>query len=306
MADHPMKKPQHIGGYDRDVTDDCEQVLVTLLNGMGPWKESVFLIGGLAPRYIIQARPPQVPAHAGTGDIDLVVDLAILADTDAYRSLEDNLDRLGFSRVAKEKGGGVDNWRWQVLTDRGTNIVLEFLACDPRIKGGKIQELPTEGKISAVNIPGADLVFDFHGEHKVTAELLGGNGKATETLRYADLVSFTCLKAFALDHRGEPKDAHDLVYCIENYDGGIEAVAAIFRAALGSKHIEAIQRALAIIESRFCDTKEADGYVKDGPVKAAKFENPGDDTEADLREVRTLRQRNISEICRAALASISA
>lgn len=31
-----------------------------------------------------------------------------------------------------------------------------------------------------------------------------GGGRATETLRYADLVSFTCLKTFALEHRGEP------------------------------------------------------------------------------------------------------
>lgn len=306
MADPVMKKPQHIGGYDRDVTNDCEQVLVTLLNGMGPWKDSVFLVGGLAPRYIIEARPPQVPEHAGTGDIDLVVDLAILANTDAYRSLEDNLERLGFTRVAKAKGGGFDNWRWQVVTDRGTNIILEFLACDPNIKGGQIQELPTEGKISAVNIPGADLVFDFHGERKVTVDLLGGNGKATEVLRYADLISFTCLKAFALDHRGEPKDAHDLAYCIEHYPGGTEAVARRFQEAMGSAHAQTIVRALAIVENRFCDSPEAQGYQKDGPVKATKFENPGDDNDPDLREVRALRQRNIADVCMTSLAAIRA
>ena len=36
------------------------------------------------PRYLVTARPPAVPAHAGTGDIDVVVDLAVLADTEAY------------------------------------------------------------------------------------------------------------------------------------------------------------------------------------------------------------------------------
>jgi len=234
----------------------------------------------------------------------LVVDLAMLANTDAYTSLEGNLERLGFSRVAKEDGNGVDNWRWQVRTDRGTNIVLEFLSCDPTVKGGRIQELPTEGKVSAVKIPSADMVFDFHTERRVTAELLRGDGRATETLRHADLVSFTCLKAFALEQRGEPKDAHDLFYCIEHYGGGVDAVAAIFKAAVGSKHVEAIQLALAIIDSRFCDTTEGKGYLKDGTVKAAKFEAPGDDSDPELRESRVLRQRNISEICMALLRSI--
>ena len=288
-----MRKPNTFDGYDHQVTDDCEQVLVTLLNGMGPWKESVYLIGGLAPRYIIKARPPQVPAHAGTGDIDLVVDMAILADTEAYHTLETNLERMGFSRVPTGQGGFY-NWRWQVVTDRGTNIILEFLASDPNLKGGGVRELPSKGKVSAVNIPGADLVFPFHSEHRVTADLLGGEGRATETLRYANLVSFTCLKAFALDHRGERKDAHDLVYCVENYEGGTGAAGAEFTAALKTEHAVVIQRGLKIIISRFCDTPEGKGNEKDGPVKAARFENPEEDDEGRARADRVRRQRDIS------------
>jgi hypothetical protein len=39
----------------------------------------------------VSARPPAVPAHAGTSDVDIVVDLQILADIDAYHTLEQNL-----------------------------------------------------------------------------------------------------------------------------------------------------------------------------------------------------------------------
>ena len=60
---------------------DCERVLVTLLRGLGPWKDSVFLVGGLTPRYLVPARPPAVPAHAGTLDVDVVIALQILTDT---------------------------------------------------------------------------------------------------------------------------------------------------------------------------------------------------------------------------------
>lgn len=58
-------KPDTIDGYTDRRTADCERVLVTLLRGLGPWKDSVYLVGGLTPRYLVPARPPQVPAYAG-------------------------------------------------------------------------------------------------------------------------------------------------------------------------------------------------------------------------------------------------
>ena len=77
-----MKKPTAIQGYDQAVTDACERVLVTLVRHLGPWRDSIFLVGGLTPRYLIKERPPAVPAHAGTADV--VVDMQLLADTEAY------------------------------------------------------------------------------------------------------------------------------------------------------------------------------------------------------------------------------
>jgi hypothetical protein len=82
-----MAKPATLDGYSDQYTLDCERVLVTLLRGLGPWKDSVCLIGGLTPRYLVAARPPAVPPHAGTMDVDIVIDLQILADTQAYQTL---------------------------------------------------------------------------------------------------------------------------------------------------------------------------------------------------------------------------
>ena len=76
-----MAKPATREGYKDEYTADCERVLVTLLRGLGPWKDSVFLVGGLTPRYLVPARPPAVPAHAGTLDVDVVIALQILTDT---------------------------------------------------------------------------------------------------------------------------------------------------------------------------------------------------------------------------------
>lgn len=296
-----MAKPATIDLYNDAVTEDCERLLVTLLRHLGPWKNSIFLVGGLVPRYLVKARPPKVAKHAGSGDVDVVVDLQVLASTDAYQTLEDNLKRMGFDRAENSSGKKV-SWRWQKRVASGM-LVLEFLADDPTVKGGKIQELPAKGKVSALNIPNASIVFDHNASHTVTVELLDEAGKATETIRYADIVSHTCLKAFAFDQRFERKDAHDLLYCVEHIEGGFEFAASELKSALAGKHAKAIQMALTILKTRFCGDSGGEGFRKDGPVAVARFEL-GESDEPEIREQRILRQRQTADIVTNLLAAI--
>jgi hypothetical protein len=292
-----MKKPKTISGYDHSVTDACERVLVTLLRSLGPWKKSIFLIGGLTPRYLVKARPPTVPPHAGTADVDIVVDLTILTDTEAYRTLEENLRNIGFQQVANEKGVR-QPWRWFIDVDGG-RMMLEFLADYPKADAAKVKNLPTDGGVSALNIPHASLVFDLHDTVEITAELLGDEGRATETIRYANIVSFICLKAFAYDDRRERKDAHDILYCLENYEGGVDAVLDHFALSLATAHEPVIRKALGLLAQRFCDRKAPDeSYLMDGPVAVARFEEDGADRSDDeaTRNRRIVRQRRAADI----------
>jgi hypothetical protein len=289
-----MRKPVTLGGYSDQHTADCERVLVTLLRGLGPWKESVYLVGGLTPRYLVRARPPTVPPHAGTLDVDIVVDLQILANTEAYHTLEENLKRMGFERAENDKKQKL-SWRWQVRTEHGSLMIMELLTDAPEIAGGKVQPIPTSGRISAINIPHSSIVFDLHDVVEIRAELLGENGIAVEKVKHANLVSFTCLKAFAFDQRFERKDAHDFVYCLEHSSGGIEAAAGVFRMALAGKHSEIVQSALNILRTRFVGEDGIEGYLKDGPIAVAKFEF-GEGDGPDEREARALRQREVNEL----------
>ena len=289
-----MIKPATIDGYSDEHTSDCERVLVTLFRGLGPWKDSVFLVGGLTPRYLVPARPPIVPAHAGTMDVDIVIDLQILTKTEAYSTLEDNLKRMGFERAENEKMQKL-SWRWQTRTEHDALMVLEFLADAPDVAGGKVQPLPTSGAISALNIPHSSIVFDLYQVTEIRAEMLGRKGIATVKIKHANLVSFTCLKAFAYEDRFEPKDAHDLIYCIEHAPGGMDAVAESFRLELAGKHGAVIRNAIVILRDRFARDDKTEGYQKDGPVSVAKFEL-GESYEPEQYEVRVLRQREASDV----------
>ncbi len=295
-----MAKPNTIEGYSEQVTGDCERVLVTLLRNLGPHRDSLVLVGGLTPRYLVPERPPIVPQHAGTLDLDVVIDLVILEDTEAYRTLEENLRKIGFERAENDKGQKV-NWRWKVRMEDGATIVLELLADHPSMRGGTVQPIPAEGQISALNIPHSSIVFEHFDTVQVTAGLLGENGQATETIRHANIVGFSCLKAIAYDDRQERKDAHDLVYCLEHVSQPPAEVAVMFRNALNGKHADVIRRSLDLLRKRFSTDENAEGYVKDGPVAVAKFEL-GEDH--DLREARALRQREAAGIIEALLEAV--
>jgi hypothetical protein len=296
-----MAKPTTADGYDPKVTESCERVLVTLIRGLGSWRDSIYLIGGLTPRYLTANRPPSVPAHAGTGDLDVVIQLHMLASTDAYHTLEDNFKKLGFTR-ATNNAGKATSWRWEVFTG-GIKVIIELLADDPDKSGGKVMELPTDGNVSVLNIPHSSIVFDHHETKEIKAELLGGNGVASVKLHYADIVAFTCLKAYAVDQRDERKDAHDLIYCLEHCDGGIEAAAAQFNAALEGKHKAVIEEVFGLLRKHFADDADTEGYRKSGPVAVAKFEM-GEDEDAEARDNRARRQRDASEVAMRLLKSI--
>ena len=298
-----MVKPATFDGYSDQYTVECERVLVTLLRGLGPWKESVFLVGGLTPSYLVAARPPEVPAHAGTLDVDIVIDLQILADTAGYRTLEENLRAMRFERSMNERGQRL-SWRWQTRTESGALMVVELLADAPEIAGGRVEPLPTEGNISALNIPHSSIVFEMHQVAEIRAELLGGEGSAVELVRHADLVSFTCLKAFAFDQRFERKDAHDLIYCIEHAEDELDGVAQMFREALVGEHGPVIRDCLSILGNRFAGDDEVEGYRRDGPVAVALFEL-GEGDEAGQREARLLRQREVNSVMEQLLGRIA-
>jgi hypothetical protein len=264
--------------------------------------ERIGVPGGRNDSPLSRARsPPSCSPHAGTLDIDIVIDVVIFEDTDAYRTLEQNLRKIKFKNATNEKGQNL-NWRWWIKMEDGSTVILELLADRQDIMGGKVKPLPTEGNISALNVPHSSMVFDLYDSVDITAELLDGDGVATETIRYANIVSFVCLKALAFDHRAERKDAHDLVYCIEHSQGGWEAAAKAFRDQLSGKHAEVIQSCIQLLRKHFAGDEQTEAYRQNGPAKVANFEL-GD---AEDRETRILRQRQVADVMEAFLEAVGA
>lgn len=58
----------HYSDYDEETTARCERALLTLVGDLGPWRERVYLAGGLAPRYLVGQLPAGARGHVGTTD----------------------------------------------------------------------------------------------------------------------------------------------------------------------------------------------------------------------------------------------
>jgi hypothetical protein len=96
---------RHHSDYDDVTTARCERALVTLLGDIGPWKDRIYLAGGLAPRYIVGTLPEGARPHVGTVDIDLVMGIAVEGGSpEAYRTLE-TTSRRAVSRTRHRSAG---------------------------------------------------------------------------------------------------------------------------------------------------------------------------------------------------------
>lgn len=277
-----MSSRSHHTDYDDETTTRCERALLTLLGDLGPWRERIYLAGGLAPRYLVGQLPEGARAHVGTTDVDLIIGLALGDETpETYRTLQNNLERAGFLRREP-------SFRWARDVE-GVTVLVEFLCETDEVEPGRIFRPRGEftgNKLAAFNVRGANLVRDDFIEHDIEGERLDGGGRSRVTVRVANLVPYVVLKILAFQDRHENKDAYDLVFTLLNHGGGPRS-AGRASAVSPVREDPQVQGALSLLGERF---SSAD---RDGPSAYASFLAVADDDEgrARLRQEATATVR---------------
>ena len=89
----------------------------------------------------------------------------------------------------------------------------------------------------------------------------------TVRLRVAYLADFLVMKALAIAGRDKPKDTYDLCYCLEDFPGGLERLAADWRSRRVEKDVV---RAVEILREKFA------GVNAFGPQQLVEFHDSGD------------------------------
>ena len=283
----------HFTDYDDATTARCERALVTLLGDLGPWRERIYLVGGLAPRYLVGRLPEGARAHVGTTDVDLVIGVALGDETPAtYLTLQNNLEKSHFDPTDP-------GFRWVREVD-GVKVVIEFLCETESVPAGFIfrpKAGSTGSNVGAFNVRGANLVRYDYVERALEGERLDGGGRSKVTVRVANLLPYTVLKVLAFQDRHENKDSYDLVFCLLHFGDGPEAgVREAARSAI-AQHAS-VTGALELLGERFRDVGQ------DGPNAYATFlAEPGDDeAAARLRREAVATVRTFLDAFHTALA----
>ncbi len=270
----------HRTDYDATATDRCERVLLTLLGDLGPWRERVYLAGGLAPRYLIGQLPEGARPHVGTTDVDLIIGLTVGDEApETYRTLQNNLIRSGFRQREP-------SFRWSREVDE-VNVLIEFLCETDQVEPGQVFRPKdfTGSKLGAFNVPGAQLVRDDYVEHAIEGERLDG-GKSKVFVRVANILPYTVLKILAFQDRHENKDAYDLVFTLLHSDGGPQRAGCTAAASAVRDHLH-VADAVKLLAERFADP------AQDGPHAYAAFlsesHDPGQPARLRQEAVATVR-----------------
>ncbi|WP_434478566.1 nucleotidyl transferase AbiEii/AbiGii toxin family protein [Gemmatimonas sp.] len=277
---NPPEFPAHFEGqssatYTPEALVTCLRVLGTLVKAVGAQHHGrLVVIGGLVPRLLFNEQSLDSlfahSAHPGTNDVDLCIELDVPdGDDDFYQCLEESLRRFQFERAKVKNRDGQSLWRWQ-RTIEGITVLVEFLTNDDAVaentNGGRVGRLAHNetskpgDEIGALRIRGAHLALIDPEQRSIEVELLDNNGKATVTVRVANLLAFVVLKSFAVHGRLKNKDSFDLVWVLTHYADGPVAAARDARA-MRSAHHEDVGEAMRLLKAEF-ETVDHTGCVR--------------------------------------------
>ncbi|KAF0125138.1 MAG: hypothetical protein FD189_1844 [Elusimicrobia bacterium] len=255
--------------YDELMVRAAKSVLLELSRLLGEYHDGIVVIGGWVPPLILGPG-----THVGSLDVDLALDPGAL-NAGAYARIGTLLSGRGY--VLDERHPYVFR-RSVEINGRSFSVEIDLLSGEYGGTARARRHQDVQG-VKARKARACDLAFSMFSEVRIEGELPGG-GLDSATVRVASIVPFLVMKGMALASRLKEKDAWDIYYCLNNYPGGLDALAAGIKASLPNK---LVSEGLLKISEKFASEKHI------GPRMVADFEDlpPG--------EQRDMRQRDAYE-----------
>ena len=250
-------KPRTAAGYHVEQLDQVRSVCLYVATKLADLRDEWVIIGGLVPSLLIDQRQlAAADRHVGTLDLDLGLQLGILEE-EGYREIATRLREAGFGPDSNEAGNLVRQ-RWKHPS--AVHATVEFLIPQvrPDQRGGALQSL--EKDFAAVGAGRRPRLRDRRVVTLSGTTLMGET--ASRDVWVCGPGAYVILKALAFDGRGANKDAYDLFYVLQHFEGGLSEIAHSMRPLVGEA---AAQHALLVLNRDF---RRIGGV---GPVRTAAF-----------------------------------
>jgi hypothetical protein len=220
VAPPRVAEPNRAADYDDRGVRAMHAVLIELGQILGPYRDAMVVVGGAVPYLMLREASP---AHIGTLDIDLDLDPSRLTEG-AYAELVETLERAGYERNVDplkpfQLRRTVDPW------DGGEPIPVLLDLLMPRSARTPSNRPPLVAGLRVQGVDAGEVALTNNIRLAIDGVMPDGRRNRIELL-VASISALLVMKGYALDGRDKAKDAYDIYFCIRNFPGGPEILAA--------------------------------------------------------------------------------
>lgn len=253
-----------------------EQALLSVWDALSPYRSDLALVGGLAVRYLTNQPQPGLPGPV-TMDVDFGINIA--AGSGMYGNIRDKLSGHGFQWQ--------NNRFVRDYPEKDFSLYIDLLTDDGKSHRGSAV---VDDGLTVGLIPGVERALACTVSHTLTGKNLV-NALVSQTIKMADVGPMLVMKLNAFgglpDCRKHPKDAHEFLYLVENYSGGVQAAVDGFKAEKIAEN-RGMPFALECLKKGF-NTPDAEG-----PLACASFRLGNNHKVEDPSQSKFIRERCVT------------
>ena len=237
-------------------------VLGEIVNLLNEFADNMRIIGGWVPMLLYPESN-----HIGSIDVDVLLNQLEIKKAESYKTIKRLLIQNGYVKHPEKYFTFV---KTVIVQGVPYDVDVDFLSGKYGGDGGDVSK-HIDG-IKALPATGGNFAFEFP-PTGVKIEYKRPDGALdTGHVNVISVVPYLVMKAMAMG-RGKPKDAYDIYCTVDNYPGGVKALAMEFAPYIGK---ELVQKTKQKLQEKFASIEHA------GPVDIVLFLGIKDEDEVAL------------------------
>lgn len=247
--------------YSEGMVDAAYRVLGEIVNILEPYADDMRIVGGWVPSLLFPYND-----HIGSIDVDILFNQNDIGKAESYENIKRILTRNNYKKHPEKYFTFV---KTVMIGNIAYDVDVDFLSGKYGGDGGAVSK-HVDG-IKTLPATGGDFAFEFPPENIKINYTRPDGALDIGHVRVISIVPYIVMKVSALGH-GKPKDAYDIYYCINHFEGGVKK---LLRELLPYKNKKLIKASCEKLSEKFASPDHT------GPTDIVNFLGISDEEEAD-------------------------
>ena len=238
-------------------------VLGEIVNLLNEFSDNIRIIGGWVPTLLYPDGD-----HIGSIDVDVLLNQLEIKKAESYRTIKRILTQNGYRRHEEKYFTFI---KTIVLDGVSYDVDVDFLSGKYGGDGGNVSK-HVDG-IKTLPATGGNFAFDFPPTDVKIEYMREDGAKDSGHVKVISVVPYLVMKTAALG-RGKPKDAYDIYYMVDKYEGGVRTLVKEFMPYTDR---ELIREMCQKLDEKFASPQHA------GPTDVVTFMGITEEEEKEIR-----------------------